>query len=130
MGEDRQDGGADFEKSSPPARKNCSGSLEKQAASPTAAAAAAADADAAAAAESRSGPRDPAAGAPGARWWVHCLGVKVAGRCRSSPEVEGRRCEQVSVRAGSDRGAPGGSGGERRWSKCGLGGEKRAGAAS
>lgn len=129
MGEDRQDGGADFEKSSPPARKNCSGSLEKQAASPTAAAAAAADADAAAA-ESRSGPRDPAAGAPGARWWVHCLGVKVAGRCRSSPEVEGRRCEQVSVRAGSDRGAPGGSGGERRWSKCGLGGEKRAGAAS
>lgn len=121
MREDRQDG-ADFEKDSPPARKNCSGSLEKQAASLTAAAAAAA-------AESRLGPRDPAAGAPAARYRVHCLGVKVAGRCRSTPEVVGHRCEQVSERAGSDRGAPGGSGGERRWSKCGLGGEKRAGAA-
>lgn len=124
MREDRKDG-ADFEKGSPPARKNCSGSLEKQAASPTAAAAAAAAADAA---ERRPGPRDPAAGAPAARCRVQCLGVKVAGRCRSSPEVEGRRCEQVSGRAGSDRGAPGSSGGERRWSKCGLG-EKRAGAA-
>lgn len=120
MGEDRQDG-ADFERGSPPARKNCSGSSEKQAASPIAAVAAAA-------AERRPGPRDPAAGAPAVQCRVHCLGVKVAGRCRSSPEVEGRRCEQVSERAGSDRGAPGGSGGERRWSKCGLG-EKRAGAA-
>lgn len=55
--------------------------------------------------------------------------MKVAGWCRSSPEVEGRRCEQVSERAGSDRGVPGGSGDERRWSKYGLGGEKRAGAA-
>lgn len=122
VGEERQDG-ADFEKDSPPARKNCSGSLEKQAASLTATAAAAA-------AESRPGPRDPAAGALAARCRVHCLGVKVAGRCRSTPEVVGRRCEQVSGRADSDRGAPGGSGGERRWSKCGLGGEKRAGAAS
>lgn len=120
MGEDRQDG-ADFEKGSPPARKNCSGSLEKQAASLTAVAAAAA-------AERRPGPRDPAAGAPAVRCWVHCFGVKVAGRCRSSPEVEGRRCEQVSEKAGSDTGVPGGSGDERRWSKCGLG-EKRAGAA-
>lgn len=59
MGENRQDGG-DFEKGSPPARKNCSGSLEKQAASVTAAAAAAV-------AASRPGPRDPAAGAPAAR---------------------------------------------------------------
>lgn len=116
MGDNRQ-----FENGSPPVRKNCSGSLEKQAASPTA--------TAAAAAESRPGPRDPAAGAPAARCWVHSLGVTVAGRCRSLPEVEGRRCVQVSERAGSDRGAPGGSGGERRWSKCGLGGEKRAGAA-
>lgn len=119
MGEDRQDGDG-FEKGSPPARKNCSGSWEKQAGSPTAAAAAA---------ESRPGPRDPAAGAPAARCWVQCLGVKVAGPCRSSPEVKGRRCEQVSGRAGSDREAPGGSGGARRCSKCGLGGEKRAGAA-
>lgn len=123
MGEDRKDG-ADFEKGSPPARKNCSGSLEKQAASPTAAAAAAA-----AAAENRSGPKDPAAGAPAARCWVHRPGVKYAGRCRISPEVEGRHCEQVSERAGSDTGAPGGSGGERRLLKCGLGDEKRAGAA-
>lgn len=120
VGEDRQDG-AGFEKGSPPARKNCSGSLEKQAASPTAAAAAAA--------ESRPRPKDPAAGAPAARCLVHRPGVKVAGRCRSLPEVVGHRCEQVSERAGSDKGAPGGSGGERRWSKCGLGGEKRAGAA-
>lgn len=118
MGDNRQDG-ADFENVSPPARKNCSGSSEKQAASPTAAAAA----------ESRTGPRDPAAGAPAARCWVRSLGVTVAGRCRSLPEVECRRCVQVSERAGSDRGAPGGSGGERRWSKCGLGGERRAGAA-
>lgn len=121
MGENRQDG-ADFEKGSPPAWKNCSGSLEKQAASPTAAAAAAAES------RCRPGPRDPAEGAPAAWCWVHCLRVTVAGRCRSLPEVEGRRCVQVSGRAGSDRGAPGGSGGERRWSKCGLGGEKRAGA--
>lgn len=106
VGEDRQDG-ADFEKGSPPAWKNCSGSSEKQAASPTAAADAAA--------ESRPGPRDPAAGAPAARCCLHCLAVKVAGRCRSSPEVEGRRCALVSGRAGSDRGVPGGSGGERRW---------------
>lgn len=119
MGEDRLYGD-DFEKGSPPARKNCSGSWGKQAASPTAAAAAAA--------ESQPGPRDPAAGAPAARCWVQWFGVKVAGRCRSSSEVEGRRCAQVSGRAGSDRGAPGGSGDERRWSKCDLGGEKRAGA--
>lgn len=88
VGEGRQDG-ADSEKDSPPVLKNCSGSLEKQAASLTAAAAAAD-------AESRPGPRDPAAGAPAARCWVHRLGVKVAGWCRSSPEVDGRRCEQVS----------------------------------
>lgn len=114
-GENRQDG-ADFEEGSPPARKSCSDSSEKQAASPTAAAG------------RRPGPRDPAAGAPGVRCWAHHLGVRIAGRCRSSPEVEGRRCEQVSETAGSDRGAPGGSGGERRLSKYGLG-EKRAGAA-
>lgn len=119
MGDNRRDG-ADLENGSPPARKNCSGSSEKQAASPTAAAAAAG---------SRPGPRDPAAGAPAARCWVHSLGVTLAGRCRSLREVEGRRCAQVSGKAGSDRGAPGGSGGERWWSKCGLGGERRAGAA-
>lgn len=111
MGENRQDG-AGFEEGSPPARKSCSDSSEKQAASPTAAAG------------RRPGPRDPAAGAPAVRCWAHRLG----GWCRSSPEVEGRRCERVSETAGSDRGAPGGSGGERRWSKYGLG-EKRAGAA-
>lgn len=59
MGEVGKDG-VDFVKSSPPALKNCSGSLEKRAASPTAAAEAAA-------AESRSGPRDPGAGVPAAR---------------------------------------------------------------
>lgn len=117
MGESRLYG-ADFEKSSPLVRKNCSGSSEKRSDSPTEAAAA----------ERRTGPRDPAAGAPAVRCWVRSLGVEVAGRCRSSPEVEGRRCEQVSEKAGSDRGAPGGSGGERRWSKYGLG-EKRVGAA-
>lgn len=120
MGEDRQDGDG-FEKGSSPARKNCSGSSEKQAASSSASVAAA---------ESRPGPRDPAAGAPAARYWVHWFGVKVAGLCRSWPEVEGRRCEQVAERVDSDTGAPGGSGAERRWwSKRGLGGEKRAGAA-
>lgn len=87
MREDRQDG-ADFEKDSPPARKNCSGSSEKQVASPTAAAAAGAG--------SLPGPRDPAAGAPAALCRVHRLGVKVAGRCRRWPEVVGHRCAQVS----------------------------------
>lgn len=114
-GENRQDG-ADFEKGSPPARKSCSDSSQKQAVSPTAAAG------------RRPGPRDLAAGAPGVRCWVHRLGARLAGRCRSSPEGEGRRCEQVSETAGSDKAAPGGSGGERRWPKYGLG-EKRAGAA-
>lgn len=119
MGEDRQ-GGYGFERGSPPAPKNCSGSSEKQAASPTAAVAAAA--------ESRPGPRDPAAGAPASRCClVPRFGAKAAGRCRSSPE--GRRCERVAERAGSDTAAPGGSGGERRWRMCGLGAEKRAGAA-
>lgn len=61
MGEAGKDG-TGFETSSPPALKNCSGSLEKRAASLTAAAEAAA-----AAAESRPGPRDPGAGVPAAR---------------------------------------------------------------
>lgn len=121
VGENRQDG-AGFWKSSPPARKNCSGSSEKQAPYLTAT-------PAAASAESRPGPRDLAAGAPAARCWVHQPGMKVAGRCRSLPEVEGLHCEQVSGRAGSDTGAPGDSDAERWWSECGLGGEKRAGAA-
>lgn len=131
-GEARRDG-ADFEGGSPPARKNCSGSSGKRAASPTATAAAAAGAAAgaaaAAAAESRPGPRDPAAGEPAARRRVRRLGAGLAGRCRSSPGAGGRRCARVSGRAGSGRAAPGGSGGARRRSERGPGGGKRAGAA-
>lgn len=113
--------GADFERGLLPALKNCSGSLEKKALPVTATAAEAA------AAESQPGPRDPAAGTPAARCWVHRLAVAVAGWCRSS--LVGRRFERVSEMAGSGMGAPGGCGNERWWSKCGLCGERRAGAA-
>lgn len=121
MGRRRRDvgGGDGFEiGSSSPARKNCSGSLEKQAGDAS---------SSPAAAENQPGPRDPAAGAPPPAARCGCCRVEVAaaGRWRWS-EVEGLRCAQVSERAGSDTAAPGGSDGER----CGLGGEKkRAGAA-
>lgn len=120
-GESLQDG-IDLEEGSLLVPRNCSGSLEKQPPSLTAAAAVAA---------SRPGPRewDPAAGAPAYRRCVRRLAVKVAGCCRSSPAAAGRRCEPVSEGAGSHTGAPGGSGAERRWLECGLCGEKRAGAA-
>lgn len=114
-----EEGHACFVERSPPALKSCSGSLEKKAPPPTAAAAAAAAAD------SRTGPRDLAAGAPAPRCWLRFLAAPVGGWC-SSPEKARLRCGRVSVGAGSDTGAPGDSGGaRRRW--CALG--RRAGVA-